>query len=68
MVDNGYGYVPKTVMVTKEQSDWIDRRDSLNFSGLIRELLQGYIDREEAKARGEIKGDVKQPTQTTLTD
>lgn len=68
MVDNGYGYVPKTVMITKEQNDWIDKRESVNFSGLIRELLQRYMDKEEARDRSDSAYSAKQPAQTKLTD
>lgn len=55
-------------MITKEQNDWIDKRESVNFSGLIRELLQRYMDKEEARDRSDSAYSAKQPAQTKLTD
>jgi hypothetical protein len=40
-----YDYVMKTAVISKEQDRWIEEQHpKLNFSALVRELLQAYIE------------------------
>ncbi len=35
--------IVKTIAISKELDEWLEAHQSVNFSGLMRELLQKYI-------------------------